>query len=76
MRTITLNVPEDYDYHSLLELLNGLGIGTEHPNSEQRPNSGEERKRILNQLAAMGGLSQIEDPVVWQREQRKDRDLR
>lgn len=65
MRTITLKVPEDYKYRSLLELLNGLGIGTEYPDSDQCPNSGEERKRILNQLAALGGVSQI-DPVVWQ----------
>jgi len=75
MRTITLNVPEDYDYRSLLELLNGLGIGTENLHTEPRLNSGEERKRILNKLAAMGGLSQIEDPVAWQRDVRKDRDL-
>lgn len=40
-----------------------------HPPLEGR---GEQMGRLLEELAAIGGpLSQIEDPVEWQREQRR-----
>ena len=42
---------------------------------ERIPTQGEELARLLGALADKGTFSDIEDPVAWQREQRKDRQL-
>ena len=42
---------------------------------ERIPTQGEELARLLGMLADKGTFSDIEDPVAWQREQRKDRPL-
>ncbi len=44
----------------------------EHPN---RAAQGQRMAKALECLAAVDGLSHIEDPVEWQRELRKDRPL-
>ena len=47
--------------------------------SSEAPMAAEERRRLmaeaLEQLAAMNPFADIEDPVAWQREIRKDRPL-
>ena len=42
---------------------------------ERIPTHGEELARLLGRLADKGTFSDIEDPVAWQKEQRKDRPL-
>lgn len=42
------------------------------PEEEERA---RRRVEALEQLAAMGGIQSIPDPVAWQKEQRKDRPL-
>ena len=41
----------------------------------QTPTSGQQLARLLGILADKGTFEGIEDPVAWQREQRRDRPL-
>ncbi len=45
-----------------------------HAEEPQVPN-GVEVAAIFNRLAAMNAFSSIDDPVAWQREERKDRPM-
>ena len=42
---------------------------------DEAATQGEELARLLGLLAEKGTFTAIDDPVVWQREQRKDRSL-
>ncbi len=43
--------------------------------SSRKPNAGERMAAALEKLAASRALADIEDPVEWQRETRRDRPL-
>jgi len=76
MRTITLSVPEDFNDRYLMDLLRSLGIGPAEGNTSKTDGDGAaDRGRILDKLAASGAFADINDPVDWQREQRRDRKL-
>ena len=38
-------------------------------------NNGEKLYKLMKEKAAAGGIKSIEDPVTWQKEQRKDKPL-
>ena len=46
---------------------------TQEPSTQ--PTSGQQMAAILEQLARRPTLSSIDDPVMWQREQRRERTL-
>lgn len=56
-----------------------LGLEIKRPikkKKEKKKNRSEELYKLMEEMAKDGGLFQsIEDPVAWQREQRKDRAL-
>jgi hypothetical protein len=72
MNTIILNIPDDNDYSLLLRLLKRLGIKTETAKTA----SSKKMVHALEALAKKGGIKSIDNPSVWQKEVRKDRNLR
>ncbi len=52
----------------------GLSISSKSSESKRKPN-GETLYKLMKEKAESGGISEIDDPVKWQREQRKDKPL-
>jgi len=50
-------------------------VGDVRYSSPEEEARARRRVEALKQLAAMGGIASIPDPVAWQKEQRKDRPL-
>lgn len=52
----------------------GLSIFSKSSDKKREPN-GQSLYKLMKEKAESGGISEIEDPVKWQREQRKDKPL-
>lgn len=52
----------------------GLSISLKLSEKEKEPN-GQALYKLMKEKAESGGISEIEDPIKWQREQRKDKPL-
>ncbi len=52
----------------------GLSIFSKSFDKKREPN-GQALYKLMKEKAESGGISEIEDPVKWQREQRKDKPL-
>ena len=73
MRHITIEVEKNSDLQLLLLLAQRIGlkiVAPFVPKIEEK-----EREQHLQIIARGGDMSYIENPMEWQREQRKDRDL-
>lgn len=54
----------------------GLSISkTSSSPQSQSQNNGEKLYKLMEEMAASGGIKSIKDPVKWQREIRKDKPL-
>ena len=75
MKTITLQIETNSDYTALMKLVQKLGINfTENTNSSVDLTDAE-KQTLMTTIQNGGDCSYIKDPVSWQREQRKDRNL-
>lgn len=52
----------------------GLSISSKSSETKKEPN-GKALYKLMKEKAESGGISEIDDPVKWQREQRKDKPL-
>lgn len=79
MKTLTISSNDEHALKQVKELADKLNVKVEE--SEERPakelsTSGKRITAILKEWHKEGGLkTNIEDPVAWQREIRKDRKL-
>ena len=73
MKQITIEVNQEQDLALLLLLVQKLGFKVVQPNVSVKST----QKRLNNLAIVEKGtdVTAINDPVQWQREQRKDRDL-
>lgn len=71
MKQITIEVKKEQDLELLLLLVKKLGYKVVKPNVKVA----QERLRCLAIIEKGSEVEAIQDPVQWQREQRKDRDL-
>lgn len=53
----------------------GLHIARRLPNIVEQPGRKETLMDLMREMSASGGIKSIKDPIEWQREIRKDRDL-
>ena len=76
---ITISGKDKNALQKVEDLAKKLGLQIKNPlkkGGTERENRSEKLSQLLEEAAASGGLfSSIEDPVGWQREQRKDRSL-
>ncbi|MFN0201317.1 MAG: hypothetical protein ACKVTZ_07340 [Bacteroidia bacterium] len=73
MQRITIEIEQNSDFQLLLLLAQRIGLRIVQP---FMPKSDiKERERHLQIIAKGGNTSYIENPMEWQREQRKDRNL-
>jgi hypothetical protein len=87
MKTHTLTIPDDENYRQIVRLTEAIGLqvgadGLVSPQANRaeahviRPAlTDTERQHHLAVIAGDGNGQSIADPVVWQREMRKDRSL-
>ncbi|MBA3985464.1 MAG: hypothetical protein H0X63_02565 [Flavobacteriales bacterium] len=55
-----------------------LGLEIKRPlkkKKEKKKNKSEELYKLMEEMAASGGITSIKDPVKWQREVREDKKL-
>ncbi|WP_250631733.1 hypothetical protein [Rhodoflexus caldus] len=74
MPTITLKYHNPQDLQLLLMLAERLGIKSVEPTSSAT-SDGAKMSAVLEQLASINAFASIQDPVEWQREIRKDRNI-
>ena len=76
MTKVVLEIPNPQDLQLLLAFAKRLQV-TVIQISTSKENTSEEKSSVywLEQLAAINSFEAIEDPVAWQREQRKERVL-
>lgn len=73
MQRITIEIEQSSDFQLLLLLAQRIGLKIISP---FRANTDtKEREQHLKIVEKGGNVSYIENPMEWQREQRKDRDL-
>lgn len=73
MQRITIEIEKNSDLQLLLLLAQRIGLKIIVPFVSKV--EGKELERHLQIIANGGNVSYIENPMEWQREQRKDRDL-
>ena len=73
MQRITIEIEKNSDLQLLLLLVQRIGLKIILPFVSKLEQ--DEREKHLQIIAKGGDMSYIENPVEWQREQRKDRDL-
>lgn len=73
MQRITIEIEKNSDLQLLLLLAQRIGLKIIAPFMSKI--EGNERERHLQIIAKGGDVSYIENPMEWQREQRKDREL-
>lgn len=73
MQRITLEIEKNSDLQLLLLLAQRIGLRIITPFMSKVTDT--EREKHLQIIAKGGDMSYIEDPMEWQRDQRKDRDL-
>lgn len=70
--TVTIPVPAELLYRQVEVTIVPV---EESGDWRDLPPNGTAVAALLQELATAGGVQSIEDPVVWQREQRRDRPL-
>lgn len=73
MQRITIEIEKNSDLQLLLLLVQRIGLKIISPFVSKLEHA--EREKHLQIIAKGGDMSYIENPVEWQREQRKDRNL-
>lgn len=73
MQRITIEIENNSDLQLLLLLTQRIGLKL--ITSFTPPMAAKERENLLEIIAKGGNMSYIENPMEWQREQRKDRSL-
>ena len=72
MNTVTLQIENNDDYKLLLQILSRLKVKiVDSPETT----SLKERQKLLSIIKKGGSGKSIADPVKWQKEMRKDRQL-
>ncbi len=74
MTELVLQIRKESDLQELLPLLNRLKIKYVSRKKTRKP-SAKEMEEAVRIIRAGADFSYLGDPVEWQREQRKDRDL-
>jgi len=74
---LTISIKDKKIYASLLQFLKSLGIKVDAKKNGKRQNlsTGEKMANALDKLARSGGIKSISNPLSWQKESRKDRDI-
>ncbi len=72
-----LTIPDDADYYQLLRAAEavGLQVAADGTVSKKRAKSKRSREELLAIIAKGADVSNIPDPLAWQREIRADRPL-
>lgn len=75
-RTYKIYVDDSVSEEELKKLLGDKIILAENENTLPPPSDGKALAKLMEEIAKEGGLTSFgENPVKWQREQRKDRKL-
>ncbi|MDF9800336.1 ribulose kinase [Catalinimonas alkaloidigena] len=78
MTKIIIEIDNEKDKKLIKDFLDKLGIESQEAQDEKTPellSNGKEVASLMQELAESTGLSEIKDPVAWQREIRQDRKL-
>ena len=77
MQPLTLTVPHEADYFQLLRVAEaaGLQIAADGTVSKKPAKPRRSREELLAIIAKRADVSNIPDPLAWQREQRSGRHL-
>lgn len=70
--TVTIPVPLEFMHRQVEVTIVPID---ENGNWRNMPPNGTALARLLQRFADAGGVKSIEDPLAWQREQRRDRPL-
>ena len=73
MQRVTIEIEKNSDLQLLLLLAQRIGLRIITPFLQKM--EATEREKHLQIVAKGGDVSYIENPIEWQREQRKDRNL-
>lgn len=73
MQRVTIEIEKNSDLQLLLLLVQRIGLKIISPFVSKLKDA--DRGKHLQIIAKGGDMSYIENPMEWQREQRKDRDL-
>jgi hypothetical protein len=74
---LTISIKDKKVYASLLQFLKSIGIKVEAKKKTNHSHltTGEKMAQALEKLAKSGGIKSISNPLSWQKESRKDRDI-